>query len=69
MRSFPGCARQAGRWAIRAVGVIVGILAARRYAFRMPASVRKAALVLDLFSTEHPYWGPSEVAGELGIAK
>jgi DNA-binding IclR family transcriptional regulator len=35
----------------------------------MPASVRKAALVLDLFSVEHPHWGPSEVAGELGIAK
>jgi len=26
-------------------------------------------LVLDLFSVEHPHWGPSEVAGELGIAK
>jgi DNA-binding IclR family transcriptional regulator len=35
----------------------------------MPASVRKAALVLDLFSVEHPDWGPSEVADELGIAK
>jgi IclR family transcriptional regulator, KDG regulon repressor len=35
----------------------------------VPASVRKAALVLDLFSVEHPHWGPSEVAGELGIAK
>jgi DNA-binding IclR family transcriptional regulator len=35
----------------------------------MPASVRRAALVLDLFSVEHPHWGPSEVAGELGIAK
>jgi DNA-binding IclR family transcriptional regulator len=35
----------------------------------MPASVRRAALVLDLFSVERPHWGPSEVAGELGIAK
>jgi DNA-binding IclR family transcriptional regulator len=35
----------------------------------MPASVRKAAQVLDLFSVEHPHWGPSEVADELGIAK
>jgi DNA-binding IclR family transcriptional regulator len=35
----------------------------------MPASVRKAALVLDLFSVEHPHWGPTEVADELGIAK
>jgi DNA-binding IclR family transcriptional regulator len=35
----------------------------------MPASVRKAALVLDLFSVDHPHWGPSEVAAELGIAK
>ena len=35
----------------------------------MPASVRKAALVLDLFSTERPHWGPTEVADELGIAK
>jgi DNA-binding IclR family transcriptional regulator len=35
----------------------------------MPASVHKAALVLDLFSVEHPHWGPSEVAAELGIAK
>jgi DNA-binding IclR family transcriptional regulator len=35
----------------------------------MPASVRKAALVLDLFSVERPYWGPTEVADELGIAK
>jgi len=34
----------------------------------MPGSVRKAALVLDLFSVEHPHWGPSEVADELGIA-
>src|SRR5262245_16495761 len=37
--------------------------------FCMPASVHKAALVLDLFSVDHPHWGPSEVAGELGIAK
>jgi DNA-binding IclR family transcriptional regulator len=35
----------------------------------MPGSVRKAALVLDLFSVERPHWGPSEVAEELGIAK
>lgn len=35
----------------------------------MPASVRKAALVLDLFSVERPDWGPTEVADELGIAK
>ena len=35
----------------------------------MPGSVRKAAAVLDLFSVERPHWGPSEVAGELGIAK
>jgi DNA-binding IclR family transcriptional regulator len=35
----------------------------------MPASVRKAALVLDLFSVERPDWGPTEVADALGIAK
>lgn len=35
----------------------------------MPASVYKAALVLDLFSVERPDWGPTEVANELGIAK
>jgi DNA-binding IclR family transcriptional regulator len=35
----------------------------------MPASVHKAALVLDLFSVERPHLGPSEVAEELGIAK
>ena len=35
----------------------------------MPTSVRKAALVLDLFSVERPHWGPTEVAIELGIAK
>src|SRR5262249_25862273 len=35
----------------------------------MPRSVRRAAEVLDLFSVERPYWGPSEVAGQLGIAK
>jgi IclR helix-turn-helix domain len=35
----------------------------------MPASVRKAALVLDLFSVERPDWGPTEVADELGIAR
>jgi DNA-binding IclR family transcriptional regulator len=32
-------------------------------------SVRRAAELLDLFSVEHPYWGPTEVAAELGIAK
>jgi IclR family transcriptional regulator, KDG regulon repressor len=35
----------------------------------MPASVHKAALVLDLFSVERPDWGPTEVADELRIAK
>jgi DNA-binding IclR family transcriptional regulator len=35
----------------------------------MPASVRQAALVLDLFSIEQALWGPSDVAAELGIAK
>src|SRR6185503_873956 len=35
----------------------------------MPASVHKAALVLDLFSVERPDWGPTDVAVELGIAK
>jgi len=35
----------------------------------MPASVHKAALLLDLFSVERPDWGPTEVADELGIAK
>jgi len=35
----------------------------------MPASVQKAALVLDLFSVERPDWGPTEVADELRIAK
>jgi DNA-binding IclR family transcriptional regulator len=35
----------------------------------MPESVRKAALVLDLFSVERPDWGPTEVADELRIAK
>jgi DNA-binding IclR family transcriptional regulator len=35
----------------------------------MPASVHKAALVLDLFSVERPDWGPTEVADVLGIAK
>jgi DNA-binding IclR family transcriptional regulator len=35
----------------------------------MPTSVRKAALVLDLFCVERPHWGPTEVADELGIAK
>lgn len=35
----------------------------------MPESVRKAALVLDLFSVDRPHWGPAEVAGELGIAR
>lgn len=32
-------------------------------------SVRRAVEVLGLFSVERPYWGPTEVAGELGIAK
>lgn len=35
----------------------------------MATSVGKAALVLDLFSVERPYWGPTDVADELGIAK
>ncbi len=35
----------------------------------MPASVHKAALVLDLFSVERPHWGPTEVAEALEIAK
>lgn len=35
----------------------------------MPASVHKAASVLDLFSVERPDWGPTEVADELRIAK
>src|SRR4051812_50105136 len=35
----------------------------------MPRSVRRAAEVLDLFSAERPYWGPTEVAVQLGIAK
>ncbi len=35
----------------------------------MPASVRKAALVLDLFSEQRPHWGPTEVAAELGVAR
>ncbi len=35
----------------------------------MPASVHKAASVLDLFSVERPHWGPTEVAEALGIAK
>src|SRR5919204_1431023 len=35
----------------------------------MPASVHKAASVLDLFSVERPDWGPTEVAHELRIAK
>ena len=35
----------------------------------MPASVRKAAQVLDLFSVQRPDWGPTEVADELKIAK
>jgi DNA-binding IclR family transcriptional regulator len=35
----------------------------------MPRSVRRAADVLDLFSVERPFWGPSEVAVQLGIAK
>jgi DNA-binding IclR family transcriptional regulator len=35
----------------------------------MPESVRKAALVLDLFSVERPDWGPADVASALRIAK
>lgn len=35
----------------------------------MPASVRKAAQVLDLFSVRRPDWGPTEVADEVGVAK
>jgi IclR family transcriptional regulator, KDG regulon repressor len=35
----------------------------------MPASVRKAAQVLDLFCVQRPDWGPTEVADELKIAK
>ena len=32
-------------------------------------SVRRAGEVLDLFSVERPHWGPTEVAGEIGVAK
>ena len=31
--------------------------------------VGRAAEVLDLFSVERPYWGPTEVAAEVGVAK
>lgn len=31
--------------------------------------VRRAAEVLGLFSVERPHWGPTDVAGELGVAK
>jgi DNA-binding IclR family transcriptional regulator len=31
--------------------------------------VRRASEVLDLFSVERPYWGPTEVAAEVGVAK
>jgi DNA-binding IclR family transcriptional regulator len=31
--------------------------------------VRRASDVLDLFSVERPYWGPTEVAVEVGVAK
>ena len=31
--------------------------------------VRRAPDVLDLFSVERPYWGPTEVAAEVGVAK
>jgi DNA-binding IclR family transcriptional regulator len=31
--------------------------------------VRRASDVLDLFSVERPYWGPTEVAAEVGVAK
>jgi hypothetical protein len=43
------------------IGAIV--FGEREYAeWVMPRSVRRAAEVLDLFSVERPYWGPSEVA-------
>lgn len=29
----------------------------------------RAAEVLDLFTVERPYWGPTEVAAEVGVAK
>lgn len=32
-------------------------------------SVRRASEVLDLFSSERPYWGPTEVAAQVGVAK
>jgi DNA-binding IclR family transcriptional regulator len=32
-------------------------------------SVRRASDVLELFSVERPYWGPTEVAAEVGCAK
>lgn len=31
--------------------------------------VARAAEVLDLFTVERPYWGPTDVAAEVGIAK
>jgi DNA-binding IclR family transcriptional regulator len=31
--------------------------------------VGRAAEILDLFSVERPYWGPTEVAAEIGVAK
>lgn len=31
--------------------------------------VGRAAEVLDLFTVERPYWGPTEVAAEVGVAK
>jgi DNA-binding IclR family transcriptional regulator len=31
--------------------------------------VQRAAEVLDLFSVERPYWGPTEVAAAVGVAK
>src|SRR5687768_10924364 len=31
--------------------------------------VGRAAEVLELFSVERPYWGPTEVAAEVGVAK
>lgn len=39
-----------------------------RYGTRVQG-VRRAAEVLDLFSVERPYWGPTEVAAEVGVAK
>ena len=40
----------------------------REYGTRV-RGVGRAAEVLDLFSVERPYWGPTEVAAEVGVAK